>query len=103
MTWVCRSLCLFCLAAYWIAYSHLISWRLPFTGLVVFALAWALPNAGVRIVIAAYPLLLYLNQYPQQEFSAAAFLVTALVLALSLVRRPAHLWIPLSIVAFYFL
>jgi hypothetical protein len=66
----------------------------------VFALAWALPEIGTIVFIVSYPVLLYFNQYPQQDFSSATFLVMAVVLGLSR-RQAARLWLPLCVVGMY--
>jgi O-antigen ligase len=101
MTWFSRSVCVLCLAVYWISYGELISWKLPLAGLFLFFLAWKRPTIAIQVFIASYPALLYFNQYPRYSFSSVTFLVITLVLGLSL-RISTESWLPMSVIAFYF-
>ena len=101
LTWTYRFIGLLCFVGYWAAYAKLIPLRLPITGLGLVALALSLPNIAPIAFVGCYPILLYLNQYPQHDFSSATFLVIALVLGLSF-RRSARMWAPLGIAIFYF-
>src|SRR5437762_1153710 len=71
VTWIYRSLRVVCLASYSVFYGTAISWRLPISGLLIFAAAAVAPEIGTLGFVALLPILFYLNQYPQQQFSAA--------------------------------